>query len=85
VSFGTMPEFAYRGAGVKVASVIEGSPAAKAGIQKGDILLAMDGAPMKDLRAFSQMLARHNPGDVVKVRFQRGDEEQTVEATLTAR
>ncbi len=85
VSFGTMPEFAYRGPGVKVASVIEGSPAAKAGIQKGDILLAMDGAEMKDLRSFSQLLRGHKPGDVVKVRIRRGDEEQTLEATLVAR
>ncbi len=85
VSFGTMPDFAYRGPGVKVASVIEDSPAAKAGIRKGDILLGMDGEEMKDLRSFSQMLGRHEPGDVVKVRFRRGDEEQTVEATLVAR
>ncbi len=85
VSFGTMPEFAFRGPGVKVASVIAGSPAAKAGIEKGDILLAFDGAVMKDLRDFSKLLGRHQPGDVVKVTFRRGGEEKTVEATLVAR
>ena len=68
-----------------VAAVMKGSPAEKAGIQKGDILLAMDGVEMKDLRSFSQMLARHSAGDVVKIRFKRGEEEKTVEATLVAR
>ncbi len=85
VSFGTMPDFAFRGPGVKVAAVIEGSPAAKAGSQKGDILISMDGEQLKDLRSFSQLLRAHAAGDVVKVDFDRDGEKQTVEATLVAR
>ena len=85
VSFGTMPDFGFRGPGVKVASVIENSPAAKAGVQKGDILVSIDGQQLKDLRAFSQLLRARAPGDVVKVRIRRGDQEQIVEATLVAR
>ena len=52
VSLGTMPDFAFAGPGVKVNSVIEGSPAAAAGVQAGDILLAIDDAELKDLRSF---------------------------------
>ncbi len=85
VSFGTMPAFDYQGPGVKVAAVIEGSPAAKAGILKGDLLLALDGEDLKGLRGFSDALRQRAPGDVVRVRFKRGDEEKTVEATLVAR
>ena len=85
VSFGTMPAFDYRGEGVKVADVVEGSPAAKAGIEKGDILLMLDGEPMKDLRAFSQMLRRRSAGDTVRVTLRRGEAERSVDVTLVAR
>jgi hypothetical protein len=85
VSLGTMPDFAFAGPGVKVNAVIEGSPAAEAGVKKGDILLAIDDAELKDLRAFSEALKAHQPGDTVRIKLKRGDEELTLEATLKAR
>jgi len=85
VSFGTMPAFDHQGPGVKVADVIEGSPAAKAGVAKGDLLLAIDGKALDTLRTFANVLRRHAPGDKVSVRFKRGTEEKTVEVVLVAR
>ncbi|MCE9637505.1 MAG: M20/M25/M40 family metallo-hydrolase [Planctomycetes bacterium] len=84
-SLGTMPDFEFAGPGVRVASVIEGSPAQKAGIATGDIVLSIDGAPIEDLRAYSTVLKAHKPGDVVKLRIRRGDTEQDLQATLVAR
>jgi len=85
VSLGTMPEFGFAGPGVLVKSVLEGSPAEKAGVKPGDVLLAIDAKELKGLREFSEALKAHAPGDTVKVRLKRGDEELTLEATLTAR
>ena len=85
VSLGTMPDFAFAGPGVKVASVIAGSPAEKAGIQAGDIVLAVDGVEMTDLRTYGGALRAKSPGDVIAVKVRRGDEDIELEATLIAR
>jgi aminopeptidase N len=85
VSLGSMPAFDFPGPGVKVAAVTEGSGAAAAGIEVGDILLAIDGTPLKDLRAFSNVLKAHTPGDEVSVVYRRGEEERTAKVTLQAR
>jgi hypothetical protein len=85
VSLGTVPSFSHRGPGVKVDDVLAGSPADKAGIRAGDLVIAVDGEEVKDLRAYSQILKKHAPGDVIRVRVKRGEEEVEVEATLVAR
>lgn len=84
-SLGTMPDFGFAGPGVKVAQVTAGSAAALAGIQADDVLLAIDGAVVADLQAFSALLRQKNAGDKVEIRLRRGSEERTVTATLTAR
>ena len=85
VSLGTMPDFAFAGPGVKVASVIAGTPAEQAGIQAGDIVMTVDGVEMTDLRAYGAALRGKAPGDVIKIRLKRGAEDIDVEATLIAR
>jgi putative serine protease PepD len=70
---------------VLVKSVIEGSPAAKAGVQAGDILLAIGDTELKTLRDLSDALKARAAGDVVKLRLKRGAEELALEATLAAR
>jgi len=82
VSLGTMPDFAFGGPGVKVQEVRDGSPAAGAGIQAGDVLLAVEGTPIQGLRELGTALRAHKPGDTVTVHLRRGDEEIDVQATL---
>jgi hypothetical protein len=85
VSFGTVPEFAFPGPGVEVASVVPGSPAETAGVKDGDVLLRFAGEDVTDLRAYSEILKRLEPGQTVTVVLDRDGEEHTLEATLTAR
>ncbi len=85
VSLGTMPDFAFPGPGVKVQEVREGSPAAAAGIQAGDVILAVAGVEIAGLRELSGALKGHTAGETVEVRLRRGAEEQTVKATLEER
>ena len=85
VSLGTMPDFGYGGAGVRVARVLDGSPAAAAGIQAGDILVALDGRPISGLRDFSETLKAHAPGDTVRLTLRRGTETIQLTATLAPR
>ena len=85
VSFGTMPDFAFGGPGVRVSQVMESSSAEEAGVLAGDVLLAMDGQELADLAGYSALLRKYAPGDRVRVRLRRGEEILEVEATLKAR
>ena len=85
VSFGTIPDFADQGEGVLVSGVLPGSPAEKAGMRKGDRVVAMNAEPIADLAAFSIVLKTHAPGDTVRVRFQRDGEPMEIEAVLVER
>jgi aminopeptidase N len=84
-SLGTMPDFSYEGAGVRVQQVMPGSGAEKAGIESGDVIIALDGEEVADLRSFSTLLKSHAPGDQVEVTVSRGGGEITVPAVLGAR
>jgi hypothetical protein len=85
VTLGAVPDFAWQGSGVRVDSVVDGSPAVAAGIQKGDIIVGLGGEPVADLNAFTVVLRRYAPGDRVAVTVRRGEAEFEREATLVAR
>lgn len=69
-------------AGLVIASVDAGGPAAAAGIARGDILLELDGRSVDSLADLAQVLADASPGDAVRVTFQHGDDERNVTVTL---
>jgi predicted metalloprotease with PDZ domain len=55
------------------------APAYAGGLERGDVLLGLDGAPVRDAAAAQAVLAGHRPGDRVAVRFrQRGVERDAV-------
>jgi hypothetical protein len=85
VSFGTMPDFAHPGPGVKVAGVTPGSPAEKAGIREGDVILQVDGREIANLAGFSAILKELKPGQTVTVMVQRVAERLTLEVTVVER
>ncbi|CAN5730160.1 Do family serine endopeptidase [soil metagenome] len=62
--------------GAVVASLPEG-PAKEAGIQLGDVIVAVDGAPIKDTGDLMERVARRQPGEQVKLDLVRyGRQEQ---------
>ena len=75
VSFGLVPDYAHQGAGVRAESVVPDSPAARAGILAGDVLLGLDGKPIADLGSFAAALKRFQPGDKVVATLRRGEVE----------
>jgi aminopeptidase N len=85
VSFGTMPDFAFGGPGVRVAGVTPGSPAEKAGVREGDVLLSVDGRDVADLRGFAAILGELKPGQTVAVVLRRGEREETLAVTVVER
>jgi putative serine protease PepD len=85
VALGTMPDFAFPGPGVRVVEVVPGSPAEAAGVRPGDVLIALDGAPLVDVRGYSAALKSHRAGDNVELKLQRDGEELVLTATLVER
>ncbi len=59
--------------GVRVTEVVENSPAAIAGVEVGDVVLALDGAAVDDPGALEELLRRAEPGTGAELRVQRGD------------
>jgi len=87
VTFGIRPDMRESGdeIGVGVVSVTADTGAEAAGIQEGDRLVRWDGQKIQDLGAWMEMLAEHDPGDVVKVGVVRDGEEITLDVTLQER
>jgi hypothetical protein len=83
--FGSIPDFATETAGVRFAEVRDGSPAAKAGLRRGDILVSFGGIPIKTLYDFTFALRARRPGDVVEVVVLRDGKALTVRVELGVR
>jgi len=59
-----------------------GSPLYAAGLDREDVLLKLDGQPLKKSKVLQQLLAQHKPGDVVPVEARTRTGVQTVQVTL---
>ena len=68
--------------GVMIAQVVPGSPAEKAGLKKEDKVLAIAETTVLDPAHMQVLLNRHYAGDEVEIGIQRGEEQQTIKATL---
>jgi membrane-associated protease RseP (regulator of RpoE activity) len=82
---GTIPDFGDYEGGAKLSGVKAGSPADKAGIRGGDVIVNFGGREVKDLHGYTYALREHKPGDKVTIVLLRGTEKITVEATLGRR
>ncbi len=71
--------------GMLVASVDEDSPAAEAGISRGDIIVAFDGEEIDGAGHLQELLAERSPGDTVTLTLKRCDETVDVSVTLGTR
>jgi len=69
--FGSLPDFTEEIQGYKLAGVFDDSPAARSGLQKGDVLIRMAGQEIVDLVGFTRILRSHAPGDLVEVEILR--------------
>ena len=71
--------------GVEVMNVMPDGPAAKAGLQKGDIITAMNNKPVDDANTLIQMVARKAPNSVVNLQVMRNKAQSSVNVTLGER
>ena len=83
--FGSIPDFGQTENGVKFADVKPGSPAAKAGLRGGDVLIQFGDKPIKNLYDFTDALRRSKVGEVVHVTVLRDGKELKVDVKLEQR
>jgi aminopeptidase YwaD len=84
VYFGSIPDYAAEVEGVQIAGVREGSPAEKAGLKSGDIVVKFGGHGIRNVQDYTIALSGNRPGDVVQVVVRRGQKEEILSATLEA-
>jgi hypothetical protein len=84
VRFGSMPDYAWSGTGLKLAGTSPGGPAERAGLLAGDVLLQVGDVQIGRIDDFMYALQIYKPGDVVLTRFLRDEKEQSVRVTLEA-
>ena len=85
VYVGTVPDFAGEVDGYKLGGVTDGSPAAKAGLVTGDIIIKFGDKKISNIYDFTYAIGDHVPGDKVKVLVKRGEQELTFEIELGSR
>ncbi len=64
--------------GVVIVNLYVGSPAQKAGLMRGDLILAIDGSPVHSAEGALVRVANHKPGSTIEVRVLRGESTLTI-------
>lgn len=83
--FGSIPDTEGSDAGILLRGTTPGSPAQKAGLKEGDLIVWMDKGPVASLADMVQVLRTRQPGDTIDVAFFRGQEKQTIKVVLGTR
>jgi putative serine protease PepD len=73
------------GQGAVIANVEDGSPASKAGIEEGDVVLAINDVPITGRTGMIAIVRDARPGDTITIKVERGGKTFTLSATLVER
>jgi putative serine protease PepD len=71
--------------GAFITDVVSGSAADEAGIEPGDVIIAIDGNDIAESTEVRDAILDHEPGDTVEITIVRRGDEETVEAELDQR
>lgn len=71
--------------GAYVNGLTDGGAAAEAGLKEGDIIVAVDGFPVKNVPELQERIGTHRPGDVTQVTVVRNEELKKYDVTLRNR
>lgn len=83
--FGSIPDTDQDGAGIVLTGVTSGSPAEKAGLKAGDVIVKMAGKDTPGLAEMVAVLRANRPGTEIEVVYYRGQEERKAKVTLGLR
>jgi serine protease Do len=78
-------EYGFSNGGVMVGSVTPGFPAEKAGLQSGDVIVSVDGKPIKDGDELVAIISAKHPGETVKIGYLRNGKKENAEVGIADR
>jgi S1-C subfamily serine protease len=79
---GSIPDFSREVEGYALMGVSPGSPAERAGIKEGDVIIQFGESKIGGLEDIDGALRKYKAGDSVPVVVLRGEDEQTISVTL---
>ncbi len=85
VYLGTIPEYGEEVEGVKLSGVREGSPASRAGLRGGDIIVECAGRQIKNVYDYTYVLQDRKVGETIDIVVIRDKQHVPLKATLEAR
>jgi len=68
--------------GVLISDVMENTPAERAGLKRGDVVIKFNDTPVKDARTLSRLVAQTKPGTKITLTLVRGGKTKTIEVPL---
>jgi hypothetical protein len=84
--FGSIPDYSTEKVeGLKIMGVVENGPAAKGGLQGGDIIIGLGESRIGGIEDFDSALRKFKPGDKARVKVRRGEKTVELEVTLGKR
>jgi aminopeptidase YwaD len=82
---GGIPDYSDESAGVRLSGVTPGSPAEKAGLQAGDVIVRFGAKEIRNIYDYTYALQERKPGERVTVMVKRGGTEMSLEVILGTR
>ena len=85
IYLGTIPDYGVASDGVRLAGVSDGSPAARAGLRQGDVIIRLAEKKIQNIEDLTDALGAHKAGDEVEIAVLRDGAQITLKATLSSR
>ena len=82
VTLGVMPSYGYTGKGMEIEAVIDGRPAAAAGLEDGDIVIQIGDHKVDDIYAYMEALSKFEKGQKAEVVVLRGKKKVKKKVTF---
>jgi serine protease Do len=77
--------YGFTNGGVLVGAITPNGPASKAGLQPGDVITSIDGAPVKDGDELVAIISARHPGSTVHIGYERNGKHQVAEVGIADR
>jgi aminopeptidase YwaD len=85
VYVGTIPDYSANEKGFRITGASPGSPADKAGMKEGDIIMRFGETDVRNIYDYMTALSRHQPGENVPVVVLRGEDQVTLHVALVSK
>lgn len=82
VTLGVTPDYGFEGKGMRITGIRSGGPAAKTGLQSGDVIIRLDDRQLSDIYDYMDVLNKLEKGDSSTVTVRREGKEMTFKLTL---